>query len=331
MEPHLSVDLPRAEGFMKVILAGATGAIGRPLLTALTSAGHQVCALIRNPAHKGLITDFGATPVVADVMDQDSLLTAVDGLAADAVLHQATALRNSKRTLGRDDPTNALRDTGTRHLLAVARAVGARRFVTQSLITGYGYCDHGERILTENDAFGEPVGSVGDLVARGCAATEEQVFAADGIEGVALRYGMFYGPNAFSDMFAGYLRKHVPLRPLWRTGSTCYVHVDDAARATVAAMEHGRAREAYNIVDDTPASWQWFIDAVAEAHSTPRPISVPGWVIRLMVPYLGSLLVDTRLAASHAKATQQLGWSPAFPDLRTGLGLDANPPRTGVA
>ncbi|WP_147918426.1 NAD-dependent epimerase/dehydratase family protein [Ruania zhangjianzhongii] len=316
---------------MRVILAGATGAIGRPLLAALSTAGHQVHALIRNPAHWQLVEDLGATPVIADVMDQDSLLSAAEGLTADAVLHQATALRTAKRTLGPDDPTNALREAGTRHLLAMARAVGARRFVTQSLITGYGYRDHGERPLTENDPFGEPVGSVGDLVAAGCVATERQVFAADGIDGIALRYGMFYGPNAFSDMFAGLLRKHFPIRPLGGAGSNCFIHVDDAAAATVAALARGRAGQAYNIVDDTPATWQEFIDAVAEAHRTPRPLSVPGWVIRLMVPYLGCLLVDTRLRASHAKATEQLGWTPTIPDLRTGLGLEGPAPDGGTA
>lgn len=310
---------------MKVILAGATGAIGRPLLRALNSAGHETYALIRNPDQKRLITTAGATPVIADVMDQAALLAAVDGLSADAVVHQATALRNAARTLGPNDPINALRDIGTKHLLAMARAVGARRFVTQSLITGYGYRDHGSRPLTEDDAFGESVGSVGDLVAQGCAATERQVFAADGIDGIALRYGMFYGPNAFSDMFAAHLNEHVPLRPLGRTGANCFIHVDDAAAATVAALERGRDGEAYNIVDDEPATWQKFIDAVAEAHDTPHPISLPGWAIRIMVPYLGALLIDTHLRVSHAKATEHLGWSPRIPDIRIGLGLEERP------
>lgn len=327
MASPLFVDLRRAERDMKVILAGATGAIGRPLLAALSAAGHEVFALIRNPAHRTLVTGAGATPIIADVMEEESLLTQVDGLSADAVLHQATALRNAGRTLGPDDPTNALRDTGTRNLLSVARAVGARRFVTQSLITGYGYRDHGERILTEADTFGEPVGSIGDLVAQGCVAAEKQVLSADGIDGVALRYGMFYDPNAFSDMFAAYLRRHVPLRPLGRGGANCFIHVNDAAAATVAALERSRAGETYNIVDDSPATWREFIDAVAEAHRTPHPLSFPGWAIRMMVPYLGALLIDTRIRASHAKATDQLGWSPAIANIRTGLGLEARPSR----
>ncbi|WP_256838852.1 NAD-dependent epimerase/dehydratase family protein [Ornithinimicrobium faecis] len=306
---------------MKVLLAGATGAIGGPLLAAMAARGHEVLAIIRNPADRERITDAGAVPIVADVMDREGLLRAVDGIGADAVMHQATALRNAGRLLRPDDPTLALRRAGTAHLLAAARVVGARRFVTQSLITGYGYRDHGARVLTEDDAFGEPVGNVGDLVATASAATEHQVFDAEGIDGIALRYGMFYGPRAFSDTFADLLRKHAPIRPWRRSGTACFVHVDDAAEAAVDALERGRDGQAYNVVDDAPVTWQTFLDTVAEAHHTPRPISVPGRVIRLLVPYLGCLMLDTSMCVSHARATAELGWVPAMPDIRTGLGL----------
>ncbi|ONI81306.1 hypothetical protein ALI144C_22570 [Actinosynnema sp. ALI-1.44] len=308
---------------MKVLVAGGTGAIGRPLLTAMAAQGHQAYAIIRNPAHRSMVTELGAIPVVADVVDRDGLLRAVDGLAIDAVMHQATALRSAKRKLRPDDPTTVLRKQGTEHLLAAARVVGARRFVTQSLITGYGYRDHGTTVLTEDAPFGVHVGSVADLVVDGSVATEQQVFEAEGIEGIALRYGMFYGPNAFSDMFAGLLRKRAPIRPAGRCGTTCFVHVDDAATAAVVALTKGNPGTAYNIVDDQPASWQEFIDTVAAAHGTPRPISAPGWLIRMMVPYLGCLLIDTTMRVSHAKATRELGWSPLVPNLRIGLGLDS--------
>lgn len=306
---------------MKVLLAGATGAIGGPLLAAMSAHGHQMHAIIRNPADRERITDAGAVPVVADVMDREALLRAVDGLGAEAVMHQATALRTAARTLRPDDPTLALRRAGTAHLLAAARVVGAHRFVTQSLITGYGYRDHGARVLTEDDPFGEPVGNVGDLVAAGSVATERQVFEAEGIDGIAVRYGMFYGPRAFSDMFADLLRKHAPIRPRGRSGTACFVHVDDAAEAAVVALERGRDGQAYNVVDDEPATWQQFLDTVAVAHRTPRPISVPGRVIRLLVPYLGCLMLDTSMRVSHARATAELGWAPTRPDIRTGLGL----------
>lgn len=122
---------------MRVLLAGATGAIGRPLIRALTGAGHDVVALIRNPGNRELVRSLGGESVVADVMRREELLRA-------------------------DDPTNALRRDGTAHLLEAARAVGARRFVTQSMILGYGYTDHGDRELTEDDPFGEPRGSYAD-------------------------------------------------------------------------------------------------------------------------------------------------------------------------
>lgn len=305
---------------MKVLLAGATGAVGGPLLAAMSAHGHRVHAIIRNPADGERIVDAGAVPVVTDVMDREALLRAVDGLGMDAVMHQATALRSAGRTLRPDDPTLALRRAGTAHLLAAARVVGAHRFVTQSLITGYGYRDHGARELTEEHVFGEPVGNVGDLVAAGSAATERQVFEAEGIDGIALRYGMFYGPGAFSDRFADLMRKHAPVRPRGRSGTTGFVHVDDAARAAVLALERGRDGQAYNVVDDAPATWQEFIDTVATAHRTPRPISVPGWVIRLQVPYLGRLMIDTSMRVSHARATAELGWTPNNPDICAGLG-----------
>ncbi|WP_113699442.1 NAD-dependent epimerase/dehydratase family protein [Nonomuraea lactucae] len=308
---------------MKVLLAGATGAIGRPLLSALVEAGHEVIAVIRDPANHELVAALGGVPVVADVMDCLALVRAVDGLSADAVMHQATALRRVRRRLRADDPTLALRGKGTENLLAAARAVGARRFVTQSLITGYGYRDHGARTLTEDDVFGEPAGNVGDLVVASCLATERQVFGADGIEGVALRYGMFYGPHAFSDLFADLMRRRLPLLPRGRTGVTCFIHVEDAAAAAVRAMERGQAGRAYNIVDDAPMDWREFATLVAEAHRTPPPMSLPRWTLRLMVPYLGCLMLDTSMRISHATATRELGWAPRYPHVRAGLGLPA--------
>ncbi|NUR87488.1 MAG: NAD-dependent epimerase/dehydratase family protein [Nonomuraea sp.] len=304
---------------MKVLLAGATGAIGVPLLSALAGAGHEVLAVVRDPAKRRMVEERGASVVLADVMDRDGLLRAVEGHAADVVMHQATALRDAGRTLTRDDPTVALREQGTAHLLDAARAVGARRFVTQSLITGYGYRDHGDRLLTEDDVFGVRVGSVADLVTDSSVATECQVFAAEGIEGIALRYGMFYGPNAWNDLFANMLRKRAPLLPRGRTGTTSFVHVADAASAAVAAMERGADGEAYNIVDDEPMSWRDFLLAVAAAHRTPRPLVAPRWLLRLAVPYLGCLLIDTSMRISHAKAARDLGWSPRFRNVREGL------------
>ncbi|MFE3541958.1 NAD-dependent epimerase/dehydratase family protein [Nocardia sp. NPDC059177] len=306
---------------MQVLLAGATGAIGRPLIRALVANGHSVSAIVRSPAAHPLVRELGAEPITADVLDRDGLLGALDGVRADAVVHQATALRSAKpqRRIPADDPTGLLRTVGTAHLLAAAEVVGARRFLTQSLILGYGYHDHGERPLTERDRFGVYDGGVADEVVRACVDGEQQVFAAAGVDGIALRYGLFYGPGAFSDLFAGLMRKHVPVGPLGPGGVNSWVHVADAAAATVAALEHGTPGRAYNIADDTPITWREFFTEVSRSHGTPRPIRLPAWAIRLAVPYLGALMADTSMRISSALAHDALGWRPQYSSVAEGL------------
>ncbi|MGW4636717.1 NAD-dependent epimerase/dehydratase family protein [Nocardia sp. NPDC004415] len=306
---------------MRVLLAGATGAIGRPLIRALTANGHAVTALVRSPGAHPLVRELGAEPVTADALDRDGLLRALDGVRSDAVLHEATALRKVKATrrIPADDPTGLLRTVGTANLLAAAEVVGARRFLTQSLILGYGYHDHGPRPLTERDRFGVYDGGVADEVVRACVDGEQQVFDAAGVEGIALRYGLFYGPGTFSDLFAGLMRKHAPVGPRGPGGVNSWVHVDDAATATVAALEHGTAGRAYNIADDSPITWERFFTEVARAHGTPRPIRLPAWAIRLAIPYLGALMVDTSMRVSSELAHEELGWRPRYADMSAGL------------
>ncbi|WP_336086364.1 NAD-dependent epimerase/dehydratase family protein [Nocardia sp. SSK8] len=306
---------------MQVLLAGATGAIGRPLIRALTAGGHSVTAIVRSPEAHPLVRELGAEPITADALDRDGLLRAVDGLRADAVLHEATALREVKATrrIPADDPTGLLRTVGTANLLAAAEVTGARRFVTQSLILGYGYHDHGTEPVTERAEFGVYNGGVADEVVRACVDGERLVFDAAGVDGIALRYGLFYGPGAFSDLFAGMMRKRVPVGPLGPGGVNTWVHVEDAAAATVAALDHGTPGRAYNIADDTPITWERFLTEVARSHGTPRPIRLPGWAIRLAVPYLSALMVDTSMRISSALAHEELGWRPRYADVTAGL------------
>lgn len=306
---------------MQVLLAGATGAIGRPLIRALTANGHTVWAIVRNPDAHPLVRELGATPVTADVLDRDGLLRAVEGLRADAVVHQATALRDAKvqRRIPADDPTGLLRTVGTANLLDAAAVVGAGRFVTQSLILGYGYHDHGDRLITERDQFGVYDGGVADEVVRACVAGESQVFDAPGVDAIALRYGLFYGPGAFSDLFADMMRKRRPVGPLGSGGVNTWVHVDDAAAATVAALERGTPGRAYNIADDHPITWREFFTEVSRAQRTPRPIRLPAWMIRWAVPYIGALMSDTSMRISSRLAHDELGWRPRYADVAAGL------------
>lgn len=301
---------------MKVLIAGATGAIGTPLAARLVAAGHEVAGLTRTESGAARLAAAGVEPVVADALDRSALLAALDGRTADAVVHELTALTKPP-TRHRDmAQTNRLRTDGTRNLLDAARAVGARRFVTQSIVVGYGYTDHGSRTLTEDDPFGGPQqGPCAPHVAA-MAENERLAFTADGIEGVALRYGLFYGGDMST--IVGMLRKRRLPVPAGVDRPLGWIHLDDAAAATAAAVTQG-APGAYNVVDDEPCSWARMIQETAEAFGTPAPRALPGWVLRLAAPYAASLVLDTAMRVSNAKAKQALGWQPAYPTYREGV------------
>ena len=309
---------------MKVLLAGASGAVGTPLTRQLIAAGHQVVGITRSQANAERLRTAGAEAVVADVMDRENLLAAVRDVRAGAVMHQLTALSTTKIREAMQG-TNALRTTGTAHLLAAARAVGARRFLTQSIVFGYGYRDHGPHVITEDDPFAEPVS--GQLAAAIAAirSTEEQVFSADETEGVALRYGGFYGQDSFTRMITNLVRKRRLPVPSSGGGFATFIYLEDAAAATVAALEKGRAGQAYNIVDDEPVRWADYLDALAAELGVRRPWRVPTWMLRA-IPYLHTIMT-TSMRVSNAKARRELGWAPAVSTYREGIPLVARASR----
>jgi nucleoside-diphosphate-sugar epimerase len=306
---------------MKVLVAGATGALGVPLVRALVAGGHEVAALTRNPANRDTLRALGARPLVADVMDRPGLLRAVDGLTADAVVHLATAFRRMPLRHHGMAASNALRTRGTANLLAAARAVGARRFLAESMIFGYGYGDWGDRVLTEEDPFGPPGRNAG-LEAHLAAMREStrQTLHADGVEGVSLRYGGFYGPGAASGAIVELLRRRrLPL--LRGAGVISLIWIEDAAAATVAALERGRAGQAYNVVDDQPVAWATFLRALAEAVGAPPPRELPAWLLR-PANYVHAAFT-TSMRVSNAKARRELAWAPTVPTWREGIPLIA--------
>jgi nucleoside-diphosphate-sugar epimerase len=292
--------------------------VGIPITRQLISAGHLVVGVTRTPGNRAGLRALGAEPLVVDAKDRDALLRALDGLEADAVIHQLTALKNASPRLRADDPTGALRTRGTANLLDAARLVGARRFLTQSLIFGYGYGDHGARELNEDDDFGRLQGLYTDPLIAALHSAERQTFEAEGIMGIALRYGIFYGPDTFSDLFVELMRRRRLAIPRGGGGTTSWVHVEDAAAATVAALERGTPGQAYNVVDDEPVNWRDFTRALAEAYRTPRPLELPRWVLRLVAPYL-DFMMTTTLRVSNAKAKRELGWAPSLPTHRDGI------------
>ena len=309
---------------MKVLLAGASGAVGTPLTRQLIAAGHQVVGITRSRANADRLRAAGAQAVVADVMDRENLLAAVRDLRADAVMHQLTALGSVKiRDAMRG--TNDLRTTGTAHLLAAARAVGAHRFLTQSIVLGYGYRDHGPHMITEDDPFAEPApGRFGSAITA-LHSAEEQVFSAEEMEGIALRYGLFYGQDSFTRMIVNLVRKRRLPVPSSGGGFANFIYLEDAAAATVAALEKGRPGQAYNIVDEEPVRLADFLDTVAAEFGAPRPRRLPTWVFRA-IPYLYTIM-STSMPVSNAKAKRELGWAPAVPTYRDGIRLIADASR----
>jgi nucleoside-diphosphate-sugar epimerase len=313
---------------MKVLLAGATGAIGRRLTARLVAAGHEVVGLSRTPNAPGSLASPGVESIFADALDRDGLLKAVDGRQVDAIVNQLTALKKIPMRHRDMALTDRLRIEGTANLLAAARAAGAHRFVTQSMIYGYGYGDWGPRVLTEDDPFGPPGNGAFEQHVAAMRSTEEQTFGTEGIEGVALRYGTIYGPGAGIEEMIDLLRRR--RLPTTKGGITSFIHIADLVDATVAALERGRSGQAYNIVDDEPTSWRTFLVALAEATGAPRPMTVPSWVL-LPWPYAHAMMTGT-LRVSNAKAKRELGWIPAMPTYRDGIrALHLMPPVKNLA
>jgi len=309
---------------MRVLLAGASGAVGTPLTGQLIAAGHEVVGVTRSEANAQRLRSAGAEAVVADVMDRENLLTALRNVRADAVMHQLTAL-GTRKIRHPMQGTNNLRTTGTAHLLAAARAVGAHRFLTQSIILGYGFRDHGPRVITEDDPFAEPApGQFGPVLAA-IRSTEEQVFSAAEVEGIALRYGAFYGQDSSTRMIVNLVRKRRVPVPSSGGGFINFIYLEDAAAATVAALEKGCAGQAYNIVDDEPVRWGDYLDTLAAELGVRRPWRVPGWTLRA-IPLLNTIMT-TSIRVSNAKAKHELGWTPAASTYREGIPLVAKASR----
>ena len=307
---------------MKVLIAGASGALGTPLTHALIAKGHEVLGLARSPESMDRLTHLGAHPIQANVMDRDDLLRAVSGVQADAVIHALTALK--KTPLRHQDmyATNALRDGGTRNLLAAARQVGARRFVAESMTLGYGYGDWGKQVITEDYPFA-PAGSSSQLERHvaGFRSLERQIWEATQagwIEGIALRYGYFYGLASLVPILENLRHRSLPL-PDGGRAVTSWIYLEDAAAATVAALERGKAGEAYNIVDDEPVRNTDFFTFLCQQAHLPRPFSLPGWLMRPLAP-LATDFFATSMRVSNAKAARELNWKPVVaPTYRQGI------------
>jgi nucleoside-diphosphate-sugar epimerase len=307
---------------MRVFLAGAGGAIGHYLIPRLIDGGHEVIAMTRSPRKVDALRDAGAYPVVADGLDRDAVIAAVTGAEPEVVVHQMTALAgvtgNPRRFDAEFAVTNELRTEGTDHLLEAARAAGARRLIAQSF-AGWPSARVDGAVKTEDDPLDpDPPASMRRTL-EAIRYLERTVTQAEGIEGVVLRYGGFYGsiadmPPAFLDTIR---KRRFPIvgdgGGVWS-----FVHLDDAAAATVAALDHG-APGVYNIVDDDPAPVAEWLPGMAAAFGAKPPRHLPIWLGRLAGGEAAVSVMTQVRGASNAKAKRELAWQPGHPSWRQGF------------
>ena len=311
---------------MRVFVAGATGVVGRQLVPQLVEAGHQVTATTRSPGKSADLRRLGAEPVVVDGLDAVAVGEAVARAEPEVVMHQMTALANGFDLRHFDQTfaaTNALRAAGTDNLLAAAQAAGARRVIAQSF-AGWPSRAAGP-VTTEDDPF-DP-----DLPAAMRPALEaikhlEHAVVASPLEGIVLRYGGLYGPGS-SELMTDLVRKRqVPVIG-GGTGIWSFLHVQDAARAAVAAIGDVPPG-VYNVTDDEPAPVSQWLPALAAAVGARPPLRLPSWIGRLAAGEAAFAMMTSIRGASNAKAKRDLGWEPTWPTWRDGFarGLHAVAP-----
>jgi nucleoside-diphosphate-sugar epimerase len=310
------------EAVMKVLVAGAGGAVGRSLVPRLLDAGHDVVALARTERKVGELRKLGAEPVAADLLARESVLDTVGRARPEVIIHQATSLAGVKSLKDFDREfalTNRLRTEGVDHLVEAARAVGTRRLIAQSY-GNWNYERSGARLKTEDDPFDSnpPKKQVKSLAA--IRYLERAVLKHGGIEGVVLRYGNFYGPGTgFSqdgDIVRQLRRRQLPI--VGNGGGVwSFVHVDDAASATVAAIDGPPGT--YNVVDDHPRPVAEWLPELARITGARPPFRVPVWVGRLAAGEVGVSVMTQIRGTSNAKAGRELGWEPRYPRFPDGL------------
>jgi nucleoside-diphosphate-sugar epimerase len=314
---------------MRVFVAGATGAIGTRLVPQLVARGHEVTATTRNAAKADRLRALGAKPAVVDGLDASAVGEAVARAEPDAIVHQMSALAGTPDMRRFDrwfHTTNELRTKGTEHLLAAARAAGVERFVIQSY-TGWTNARTGGPVKTEDDPLDpDPAPNQRESMA-GIRFLERAVTEAD-LEGIVLRYGSFYGPGASEPLVDLVRKRKFPIvgdgGGIWS-----WIHVDDAAAATVAALERGR-RATYNVVDDDPAPVAEWLPYLADAVGAKPPMRVPVWLGRLVAGEVGVRMMTQARGASNEKAKRELGWRPQWASWREGFRDGLHDPAAGA-
>jgi nucleoside-diphosphate-sugar epimerase len=304
---------------LRVFVAGASGAIGRPLIAKLVAAGHEVTGTTRKAASAEAIRAAGAKAAICDALDAAAVEEAVAAARPEAIVSELTSLPRDYNLRTIDyEPTNRLRVDGGRNLIAAGRKVGAQRYISQSI--AFAYEPEGDWVKDESArTFVEPPGRFASSL-DATLTSEREALNAEGMDGLVLRYGQFYGPGTHFDR-DGSISQQIRSRrfPIVGKGSGVFsfIHVDDAADATVAAVDRGPPR-IYNICDDDPAPMRDWLPVFAEALGAPRPFRVPVFLARLLGGPGVAMITELR-GASNAEAKRELGWRPAHPSWRQGF------------
>jgi 2-alkyl-3-oxoalkanoate reductase len=303
---------------MRIFVAGATGAIGRRLVPQLAARGHSVAATTRTAEKVDMLRSLGAEPVVVDGLDAVAVGEAVARAEPDAIVHQMTALAGTPNLKHFDAwfaVTNELRTQGTQHLIAAATAAGVKRLVAQSYAGWNNARDDGP-VKTEDDPLDPhpPAEQAKSLAA--IRFLEDAVLAAP-LEGIVLRYGSFYGPGDSESLVEMIRKRKLPIIGAG-TGIWSWIHLDDAAAATVAAVEHG-TRGIYNVVEDEPAPVSEWLPYLADLVGAKPPRRVPVWLGRLAAGEVGVSMMTQIRGSSNAKARRELRWHPAWRSWREGF------------
>jgi nucleoside-diphosphate-sugar epimerase len=305
---------------MRVFVAGATGAIGRPLISQLIDAGHEVAAMTRRADQAGALEEAGATAVVCDAFDADGLRAAVAAAAPEVVINELTKLPREFNPRKIDyGPTNRVRTEGGRNLVEAAAGAGAKRIIAQSI--AFLYAPEGGPVKSEEDPPFLDAPPPFDEGLRAQLELERMTLSAPDMEGLVLRYGAFYGPGTYystGSATAGQIRaRRYPIVGRG-DGVFSFIHVEDAAGATVAAVERG-SPGIYNVVDDDPAPMREWLREYAAALGAKPPRRVPRWLARLLAGRFATMFATELRGASNAKAKRELGWEPRYPSWRQGF------------
>jgi len=308
---------------MKIFVAGGTGAIGRFLVPQLIAAGHEVVGLARNDAKAGQLEAAGAKPAIADPLNRDALTAAIVDTRPEVVIHELTAISSLGDLKNLDhefELTNRFRTEVTDTMLAAARTAGARRFIAQSFC-GWPFAPEGGPVKTEEDPLNpDPPHGFSETLAA-ITHVEDAVMGSTDLPALALRYGFFYGPGtgiSSDGAMVDLVRQHkIPLvgdgGGIWS-----FCHIEDAARATVAAVAKGEPG-LYNIVDDDPAPVSEWLPILAETVGARAPSHVPAWMAKIAIGEGGVAMMTRNRGGANAKAKRELGWEPQYKSWRTGF------------